>query len=456
MTYRLLLLCFLSVLFSLVTTSAHATGLLDIKTVKSGKQITAWLVEDHTVPVISMQFLFRGAGAVNDPEGKEGLSQLLSNTLDEGAGDLDSKAFQAALNDHSISLSFSSSRDDFGGSLKTLDKYQDRAFDLLHLALTKPHFGDDALRRMKDSNMERIRSNMTDPDWMAARLSNAVLFEGHPYARNSGGTLSSLPRITATDLRNKLGTELGRDRLMIAVAGNITPEELSVVLDKVFGDLPESSTVKTVDPVSFKEQGERVQLVRDIPQTVLKLAYPGLPMSDPDYPAAEIFNYILGGAGFGSRLTENIREQRGLTYGIFSDLSEMKSAALFTIETSTRAEKVPEMLSLIGEDIRKISETPVTATELAQAKSFLTGSVPLGLTSTDRIAGVMIGFQIFGLPPTYLDEREKRLREVTLEDVKRAAERILKNDSATTILVGQPLASAPSGIRTVADLPGVE
>ena len=166
-----------------------ADGLLSIREVKSASGISAWLVEDHSLPVISLAFAFQGAGAALDPEDKQGLSTLASNTFDEGAGDYDSQAFQKALSDHSISLSFSASRDDFSGSLKTLTRHEDLAFDLLKLALTKPRFDADAVERMRAANIARVRNAVGDPDWVTARILNDTAYNGHPYARNSGGTL---------------------------------------------------------------------------------------------------------------------------------------------------------------------------------------------------------------------------------------------------------------------------
>ncbi|HNQ92053.1 MAG TPA: pitrilysin family protein [Alphaproteobacteria bacterium] len=447
---KLLTLCL--VLFCGIQT-AHAS-ILDIQDFTTEKGIRIWLVEDHTVPVLSLQFLFRGAGSINDPEDKQGLSQILSNTLDEGAGDLDAKTFQAQLTDQSISLRFFSSRDDFGGALKTLSKYQDHAFKLLHLALTAPRFEEDAIRRMRDANFARIRSSMTDPEWMTARLTNAVLFRDHPYAMNSGGTLSTLPRITADDLQDKVKTQLGRDRLIIAVAGNIAKGELSQKIDDVFGNLPDHSKVGEVSPAKFPAEEKPVQFEKDIPQTVIQIAMPGIPNSDPDYFAAEILNYTLGGAGFGSRLTEVVREQRGLTYGIYSNLSEMDYANLLTIGTSTRTENVGEVLSLVNQELSRMGSEPVSAKELADAKSYLVGSVPLDLTSTDRIAAMMISFQSFNLPTDYLDIREKGLKSATREDVLRVAKRLLGQNRKVTVMVGT--VTDPSSVRLVEKLPDIE
>jgi zinc protease len=279
-------------------TGSAVAGMLPIQTVTSVGKVTAWLVEDHTVPVVSLVFSFRGAGAVNDPENKQGLSRMLSNTLDEGAGPLDSKAFQAALNDQSISLSFLASRDDFGGKLKTLSQNREEAFYLLRLALTKPRLETEAIERMRDANLSRIKGDMTDPNWMAARLVNDVVFQNHPYALNSGGTLTTLKNITAIDLREKATAQLTRDRLIVGVAGDITPEQLKLTLDKIFGELPEKAVSPKIAEVTLPSRGGTVLYPKDIPQTVLEMVLPGIRMTDPDYFAATVMNHIFGGGWF--------------------------------------------------------------------------------------------------------------------------------------------------------------
>jgi len=429
-------------------------SILQIQEVTSKNGVKAWLVEDKSIPVISVRFLFKGAGSVNDSADKQGLSQILSNTLDEGAGDLDSKAFQEKLNNHSISLSFSSSRDDFSGSLKTLSKYQDIAFDLLNLSLTKPRFEDDALTRMIESNLVRIRSNITDPEWMNARLTNAVLYQNHPYAFNSGGTLSSLPRIKSDDLRAKFKTQLAQDNLIVSVAGDMTKQQVLAMLDKVFGDLPKTADIKKTEDIQISGLSTVTLYKQDIPQTIISMAVEGIKHTDPDYYAAEIMDFIFGSSGFGSRLTEEIREERGLTYGIYSGLSEMEHARVLSIGTSTRNDKVQEVINLTKQTMQDMVKAPVTDKELNDAKSYLIGSVPLQLTSTDRISGMMIGLMRDDLPMDYLETRAQRLKTISIDDVVRASQRLLKSENLKIILVGNPKISDNPEI--VLSLPHVE
>lgn len=429
-------------------------SILDIQTVTSPKGITAWLVEDHSVPVISLKFMFKGAGAVNDPKDKQGLSQILSNTLDEGAGDLDSRAFQEKLNNYSIALQFQSFRDDFGGSIKTLSKYQNEAFDLLLLALTQPRFDKDAVRRMVDSNLVRIRSNMTDPEWMNARLTNSVIYGDHPYAINTGGTLSSLSRIRPDDLRAKFTSQLAQDNLIVSVAGDITKDQLAGVLDHIFSALPKTADIKKIDDITFPDTASVTLYKQDIPQTVINMVLPGISHTDPDYFAAEIMDFVFGSSGFGSRLTEEIREKRGLTYGVYSGLSEMQHASLLSIGSSTRNDTTETLIQLSRQVMAGMTQTPITEKELKDAKSYLIGSVPLQLTSTDRISGILIGLQRDHLPQDYLEQRAEKLEKITVTDVLRVSKRLLNDRAMKIILVGNP--KIGDNHTVVTTLPNVE
>jgi zinc protease len=453
MKTRLLLQLVIFSSFTFISFSSYA-DILNIQTVTSPKGIKAWLVEDKTIPVISLRFMFKGAGAINDPEDMQGLSQVLSNTLDEGAGEYDSQAFQAQLNDKSISLSFSSSRDDFGGHLKTLTKYQDTAFNLLSLAITKPRFDKEPVARMIDSNLVRIRSNMTDPEWMNARLTNDVLYRGHPYAANIGGTLSSLPKITPDDLRSKYSTQFALDNLVVAVSGNINAEELGKILDKIFGQLPSTSKLRKIDTVIQQDVSSVTLYKQDIPQTVISMAVEGIRHDDPEYHAAEVMDFVLGSSGFGSRLTEEVREKRGLTYGIYSGLSEMNYSTLLSIGSSTKNETVKDVINLTKEVMNKLASEPISPKELKDAKAYLIGSVPLSLTSSDRISGMMIGLMAEGLPPNYLDERAKKIENIDESEILLVSKRLLKTDQMKIILVGNP--EIGDNYISASSLPNVE
>jgi len=440
MKHTLYILLFV-LIFAPVNAALARDSFLDIQEVVSDSGIKAWLVEDHSVPIISIEFTFKGAGAYNDPMEKQGLSRLVSNTMDEGAGEYSAKEFQETLNDNSIGLSFSSSRDNFSGSLKTLSRNKFLAYKLMALALSEPRFDQEALERMRDANKSRIKSSLSDPNWIAARIMNDKLYGDHPYSKNSGGTLSSLDQITTEDLRSFQQTQFGKSNLYIGVSGDITPEELKSTLDVIFGNLPEKPSrpqEKIIATVAPQNQGSVFVYEQDIPQTIVQMMQPGIDRHDPDFQTAQVMNHILGASGFGSRLTKSVREERGLTYGIYTYLIDMAQYDALGLSTSTKNESAGEMLSLIGKEWKAMKNAPAEEKEVEDTKSYLNGSLPLAFTSTDRIAAQLLDLQVDGLPIDYFDQRKKAIEAVTPAEVQRVAKEILNADAMTTVLVGKP------------------
>jgi len=436
---RNIALFFFLILVSMLAHTAQAQQkFIDIKTVKSNSGIEAWLVEDHSVPVISLNFAFKGAGSAQDSFALQGVAQLASNMMDEGAGDIPSKAFQRELEDLVITLRFASNRDNFSGELKTLSQNKDRAFELLRLAITEPRFDAEPLERMREANQARIRNSLSDPQWMAARILNDTGFSDHPYAQNSGGTLSSLEKISSDDLKAFVAKRLARDNLVVSVAGDITAEELAIRLDEIFKTLPKSADLKGISDHVLQNQGKIILYRHDIPQTVIQMIQPGIAKNDPDYHRAQIMNFILGSSGFGSRLMREIREKRGLTYGIYSSFYHLDHLNGLLVSSSTGNETVSELLSLVMEQWKKMKSTPVSPEELDTAKSYLIGSLPLSLTSTDQISQLLLGMQLDDLPIDYLDQREHHIRAAQVQDIQAVAKKYLNQDLFLTVLVGQP------------------
>ncbi|PZQ45384.1 MAG: insulinase family protein [Micavibrio aeruginosavorus] len=444
----------LLIFFGMQAQAAKNQPFLPIKEVKTKAGISVWLAEDHSLPIVALRFVFLDAGSANDPDDRQGLARMLSNTMDEGAGKLDSQSFQKALSDNSITLSFNASRDGFGGELKTLKRNEAKAFDLLAMAINEPRFDAEPLARMRDGNLSRIKSSLSEPDWMAARVVNDKAFEGHPYSKNSGGTISSLGRITADDLRNFKKNNLSRDRLLIAVSGDIDQATLESAIDKIFAKLPEKSAGSAIKDTSITNGGKIYLFEQDIPQTFIEVMLPAFDHKDKDYYALELMNYIYGGAGFGSRLMETAREQRGLTYGIYSGTQDYRHTDALNVSTSTKTASTQEMLTIIKDEMVKMQNTPVDAKELQDAKSYITGSMPLALSSTDKIAAMILQLRVDSLPIDYLDHFADYINAVTPEDILRVSKRILKPELATTVLVGKP--ENIQNVITVKELPNVQ
>ena len=457
--YLWLGLLFIAILIGLLAfyglrAQAASDRFLDIQEVKTSSGISVWLVEDNTLPVIALQYLFLDSGTALDPDSKQGLVRMLSNTMDEGAGDLDAHAFQKALSDHSISLSFSAGRDGFGGQVKTLSRNKDVAFDLLQKALGAPRFDAQPLERMRAANIARVKSSMGEPEWMAARLINDRMFENHPYGKNSGGTLGGLAAITADDLRAFQKNYLAKDRLLIAIVGDISANDVRTAMDKIFAPLPEETKGDGIPDTSLRNAGKIYLYERPIPQTMIEIALPAFGREDSDYHALQVMNYIFGGGGFGSRLMDEVREKRGLTYGIYSTVNNYRHTDILGISTSTKNESAAEVLKIIRDAMIAMQTTPVGDKELAAAKSYITGSMPLALSSTDQIAGLMLNLRVEGMDIDYLDGFAEKINAVSAADVQRVAKRLLNPDAAVTVLVGKP--EKIENATKIESLPNVE
>lgn len=397
--------------------------------------IEAWLVEDHSLPVVTMQFAFAG-GLIHDPEDKAGLAKLTSVLLDEGAGDLKSQAFQAQLTNNAIYLSFTPGRDAFMGSLRTTSEHKAQAFELLTLALTKPRFDNDAIARMKDALAAEIKTNKGDPSWLSARTFNGMVFDGHFYSQPGSGTLSSLPRITRHDLLDFVKSQFAQNLLSIVIVGDISKAETHAMITQVFGRLPAHAERPIGKQAIANNAGKTILLPMDTPQTYIALAQPGISRTDKDWYTAQVMAYILGGGGFDSRLMREVREKRGLTYGIYSSLLTQDYANVLQTTLSVGNAKTSEALSVIRDEFTRMTRDKVSNHELADAKSYLIGALPLELTTTTDIANVLMSLRLSNLTPDELFTRTERINAVTAKDVQIMAQRLLDPAQMTTILVG--------------------
>ena len=332
----------LAVVFLTLPALLPARAAVTIQEVKSDSGITAWLVEDYSVPIIAVRFAFRG-GDTQDPVGKEGLVNLMTGLFDEGAGDLDSDAFQNRLDDAGAEMRFSGGRDAIYGSMRMLADQKDEALELLRMAIEQPRFDQAPIDRIRGQIVAGIIAAARDPGTAAQLAWLKALYGDHPYSRQDEGTAATLASITAADLKALHHRLFARDNLIVGVVGAIDADTLKKDLDRVFGGLPEKAELTPVPDVAPKF-GEKVETLYDLPQTTLQFAYPGEDRNNPEYFAAYLMNHILGGGDFTSRLFEEVREKRGLAYSVGSQLVNYDHAALLVISTATRSDRAGETI----------------------------------------------------------------------------------------------------------------
>lgn len=422
--------------FALAISFGYANA-IEIKEVTSPGGIKAWLVESKSIPLIAMDFSFEG-GSTSDPVGKEGTAHFITGMMDEGAGDLDSAAFQALRDELAVRISFDSGMDRFEGSLQTLSKNRVQAFGLLKKVLTAPHFEKTAMERVRQQFLLSARNDEQEPETIASRAWMKLAFGDQLYARQSNGTPASIAAITPEDLRAMHKLLFTRKSLKVAVVGDIDAATLGPALDEIFGGLPDTDPPKAVSSVTVAK-GPVVNVIdRDIPQSIIIFGTEGILREDPDFIPAFVMSQVLGGSGYASRLMKEVREKRGLTYGVGFGLSPMEHAGLYVGSLGTRNEKAGEALAIVKETLKKLADEGPTQAELDDVKTFLTGSYALRFDTNDKIAGQLLGIQEEDLGIDYINKRNAMVEAITLEQVKAQAKRLLDSERLIVTVVGKP------------------
>ena len=422
--------------FVLVLAALPARADIDIKEVTSPGGITAWLVEDHTIPFTALEIRFRGGASV-EPMEKRGATNLMAALLEEGAGDMDARAFARARDGLAASFRYGVSDDAVSVSAQFLTENRDEAIALLRESLVSPRFDEDAISRVRAQVLSGLRSDEVNPRSLVSRRFDAVVYGDHPYATSLNGTIDTVTALTRDDVVAAHTDTMARDRIYVSAVGDITADDLSALLDELLGDLPlTGADMPGTADLSFPGGIDVVDF--PTPQSVVQFGQPGISQEHPDFFAAFILDHILGGGGFESRLMTEVREKRGLTYGIYTYLAERDHAQIWAGSVASANKRVAETIAVIREEWAKLRDEGVSQEDLDNAKTYLTGAYPLRFDGNGTIANIIVGMQIRGLPIDYAATRNDRVNAVTLEDVTRVAGELLDPDALTFIVVGQP------------------
>jgi len=410
---------------------------VEIQEVTSPGGIKAWLVEDHSIPFTALELRFRG-GASLDAPGKRGAVNLMTAIIEEGAGELDAQGFAEAREALAASLSFSVGDDTLSVSARMLTENRDAAVDLLKLALTEPRFDEDAVNRVRGQVLSGLQSDEQDPGTLAGRAFDALAFGAHPYGSAKDGTLESVAALAREDIVDAHTRSIARDRVVVSAVGDITAEDLGALLDTLLADLPETGA-----PLPGRAEmgltGGVTVVGFDTPQSVVVFGHEGLKRDDPDFFPAYILNQILGGGGFSSRLMQEVREARGLTYGVYSYIVPRDHAETWQGSFAASNERVAEAIEVVRAEWAKAAEGGVTEAELEAAKTYLTGSYPLRFDGNGQIADILVGMQLDDLPADYVNTRNAEVEAVTLEDIARVAAERLRPEDLRFVVAGRPV-----------------
>ncbi len=414
-----------------------------IERVTSPAGIEAWLIRDATLPLLAIEFSWRGGSSL-DPDGKEGRAAMTADLLVQGAGARSQQEFSAMLEDRSISLGFSAGADTVQGSLRVLSRDKDLGVELLADALARPRFEAAQIERIRASILSGLSRDEGSPETIGRRAFARAAFGAHPYSRPTRGTPESVRALTEADLRDELASVYARDNLFVAAVGDIAPDELGRLVDRAFAGLPARARAANVPVAAIGGAGRTIVLQRPGSQTFTLFGHAGISRDDPDLFAAMVVNYILGGGGFNSRLMLSVRERAGLTYGIGTGLAIFERANLVQGSTSSENGTVGRALDLVRAEWARMGSDGPTEEELQGAKDYLLGSFPLQFDGVSRIARLLVNARLDGRGTDWFEERQRRIAAVTLADARRVAARLFVPAKLLVVAVGQPAGIVPN------------
>ena len=431
------------VLVPALSFAAEGSKAMAIQKVVTPTGITAWLVESHSLPMISGQIAFR-AGSAFDPNNKRGVANLIAGLLTQGAGELDARAFQKEKERLGANIGAGAGLLNITASFDTLQEVRDETFALFAKAIKNPTFDEADFKRLKQAviaGRERVQEN---PRKLASEAFAEVVYgRYHPYSQPEEGTIRSLTDITPDDVAYYHKKMFTRANMVVSVVGAITSEELSALLERHFSDLPKGRKKMDIKNPPQAQPPVRRKIEMDIPQTTIVMGHEGLNRSVDDYFAALVANHILGGGGFSSRLMQEVREERGLVYGISSYFNPLPHHGAFRVVAQTKNESVSSVIDLVKKEIEAMRRNGVSEEMFADAISYLVGSFPLRLDSNADILSYLTFMQTEELGMDYMNNWVANIRNVTRADIKKVAQKRFRPDDMAIVLVGNPDGTAP-------------
>jgi zinc protease len=419
----------------LSATAARAQ--MQVETTGIGHGVKVWYVENAAVPVIDIRLSFEGAGSASDPEGKGGRAAFAAAMLTEGAGLLDSVAFRRALEDKAIQLSVDTDEDRLIIHLYALREHAVFAGEMLALALSKPLLADSDQARMK-ADLSSLLARLDErPGYRAERQLAQRAFKGHPYSNPHYGTLESIGRLGAEDVKSYLNTYVTRGNVLVSAAGDVDAALLDDVLSPVIDALAANDAgAVAVTPTDVAGAGEELRMAMDVPQTTILFAAPAIARSDARFYAQFLLNYIVGESALFSRLGAQVRQKKGLVYSIGTDLDMRRGASLLSGALATRNANADAAIQEVKTVLAELQKKGVTTEECADAKSYALGAFSRQLDGASAMSRMLLSMQIHKLGEDYLNDRADYFKRVSCGEINEVATEILNPANFLFSVVG--------------------
>ena len=400
--------------------------------------VKAWLVEEKSIPLVSIRFAFAG-GALQDPDGREGLGGLLAALLTEGGGDLNAEVYARQLADQGTQLAVSLGREQIAGGFDTLKRRLDASAELLRIAVASPRFDAEAVERVRLQRIADLENTENEPRSVAFNRWYAETFRGNAYGRPINGTPASLNATSIDDLRKQHQRLFGRSALRVVVVGDIDQQSAIRVLDQIFAGLPAQAALQALPKVEPLRLTKPIVITKELPLSTAAFGTPALQSDDPAYPALQVLNQIIGSGDFDSTLMDEIRVKRGLAYAVSTSLLADPAVAVMLGGMSTKNENMAQAVGVLRDVLARIAATGPGQAQFENAKRFLTGSYLLDFDTNAKLADSLLRVWGDGRQPAFIDTRNATITRVTLDEVRRVARDMLTWDRFNVVIVGKPM-----------------
>jgi len=431
MKRKILILAAFSILLN--TYPSYALTKAKEFTLQNGMKII--FMEIHNLPIIKVNVGLRG-GTFWEKGESVGSAAITMQLMDQGTKTRSALQIAKSLDFVGASLSASAGKDFSTITLSTLSKDIDLGLDILSDVMLHPSFPQKEVERLKKETISMIEKKKEDPSSVASEIFSRTVYSLPNYKRPLEGYTQSVEKIKRNDVIAYYKKAFRPNLTTIVVVGDIKEDVLREKVQKLFGGWQGSDVHM---PELFKENDytpKNIKIEKDLTQTTMFIGHPGIKRENPDYYAVYVMNYIMGGGGFSSRMMQNIRDNHGLVYTIYSYFSSKYYGGAFFIFAQTKNKTKEKALKLIKEEINEMKNNGVSEPEIRDAKSYIIGSFPLKLDTMSKIASYLTYIEQYHLGLDYFETFPKRVKKVTVEDIKRVAKKYLKPENMSTVLVG--------------------
>lgn len=423
------------VVFSFALMSLSAQAGLDIQHWQTASGTRVYFVENHDLPIIDVSINFP-AGSARDTQATSGLAGVTRYMMTLGAAGMDEEVLTNEFADIGAVFGGEFDLDRAGFKLRTLTSEQTKALSTFNKVLHKPDFPEAVLAREKGRIVSGLQESATQPESISGKLFMRALYGNHPYSLAEDGEVDAVNAMQTSDLRKFYQTHYTAKSAVIALIGDMTSAQAREIAETMSAGLPQGPAVAKLPAVSPLAAPNMQSVQHPASQAHILLGQPGIKRGDVDYFPLYVGNYILGGGGFVSRLTEEVREKRGLVYSVYSYFMPMAEAGPFQIGLQTKKEQANDALKLVNATVQKFIEGGVTEKELKAAKSNLIGGFPMRIDSNSKILDYISVIGFYELPLTYLNEFNTNIAKVTTQQIKDAYQRRVKQANFATVVVG--------------------